>query len=140
MLDRGLHWDAISGVTEGAINAYILSLNADEAQDASDALEEFWHDIGRKHVVAHHPGGWVQGAILEDGMYRNHKLFEYLDDAFGPSSSYNQEAKHAKTKLNLGVANLANGTFTTFNQNFKGKDLLHAIKASVSYPVTFEPY
>ena len=69
MLDRGLHWDAISGVTEGAINAYILSLNADEPKDASDALEEFWHEIGSRHVISHHPGGWVQGVLLEDGMY-----------------------------------------------------------------------
>lgn len=140
MLDRGLHWDAISGVTEGAINAYLLSLLADEPQDASDALEEFWHDIGKKHVVNHHPGGWMQGVLLEDGMYGNSKLFDLLDEHFGPDSPYDQEAKNAKTKLNLAVANLANGTLTTINQNFKGKDLLRAVKASISYPVTFEPF
>lgn len=35
---------------------------------------------------------------------------------------------------------MANGTFVSFNDNFKTKDLLHVLKASVSYPGVFAPY
>ena len=48
--------------------------------------------------------------------------------------------RNSKTKLNIGITNLFNGTFVSFNNNFKSKDLINAIKASVSYPGIFPPY
>lgn len=35
---------------------------------------------------------------------------------------------------------MLNGTFVSFNDNFKTRDLIHALKASVSYPGVFSPY
>jgi predicted acylesterase/phospholipase RssA len=43
-------------------------------------------------------------------------------------------------KLNIGITNLHNGTFVSFNDNFKTRDLLHVLKASVAYPGIFKPY
>ena len=42
--------------------------------------------------------------------------------------------------LNIGVSNLNNGTFVSFNEKFKNRDLMHALKASVANPGVFEPY
>ena len=35
---------------------------------------------------------------------------------------------------------MVNGTFVSFNDNFKTKDLLEVLKASVSYPGIFSPH
>lgn len=35
---------------------------------------------------------------------------------------------------------MLNGTFVSFNDKFKTRDLLHALKASAVYPGIFEPY
>ena len=43
MLGRNLSWDAVSGVTEGALNAYLVALQSD---DVARDLEEFWLGIG----------------------------------------------------------------------------------------------
>jgi predicted acylesterase/phospholipase RssA len=49
LLENG-SWDAISGVTEGALNAYILSLYKDEPLAASDHLHKFWTYLGSTDV------------------------------------------------------------------------------------------
>jgi predicted acylesterase/phospholipase RssA len=49
MLEGG-SWDAISGVTEGALNAYILSLYKDEPLAAADHLHKFWTFLGSNAV------------------------------------------------------------------------------------------
>jgi hypothetical protein len=60
-----------------------------------------------------------------------------LDEEFG---SGDLQQKNAKRALNIGIANLLNGTFVSFNDNFKTRDLLMALKASVVYPGIFAPY
>ena len=48
LLEQG-GYDAISGVTEGALNAYILSLyQKDEPLAASDHLNKFWSFLSQK--------------------------------------------------------------------------------------------
>jgi predicted acylesterase/phospholipase RssA len=48
--------------------------------------------------------------------------------------------KNSIRKLNIGIANLLNGTFVSFNDNFKTRDLIKVLKASVSYPGVFQPF
>jgi predicted acylesterase/phospholipase RssA len=50
MLEQG-SWDAVSGVTEGALNAYILSLyDKKERLAAQDHLHKFWTYLGSQSV------------------------------------------------------------------------------------------
>jgi predicted acylesterase/phospholipase RssA len=67
-------------------------------------------------------------------------MMKIIDEIFGNNTLYPQNEKNCKTKLNIGIANVLNGTFISFNDNFKTKDLLHALKASVSYPGIFTPH
>lgn len=62
---------------------------------------------------------------------------QLLDAFFGGSDK--QHLKSSKRALNIGIANLLNGTFVSFNDNFKTRDLLKALKASVTYPGVFAP-
>jgi predicted acylesterase/phospholipase RssA len=60
---------------------------------------------------------------------------DLLDNEF----SKNLNEKTSVRDLNIGIANLHNGSFVSFNNNFKTKDLLNVLKASVSFPGVFEP-
>ena len=57
-------WDAISGVTEGAINAYILSLYKDEPLAAADHLRKFWTYLGSNTVYENYEYGALEGLIM----------------------------------------------------------------------------
>lgn len=60
-----------------------------------------------------------------------------IDKEFG---SVDVSQKNSKRALNIGIANLMNGTFVSFNDKFKTRDLIKALKASVVYPGIFAPY
>ena len=51
--------------------------------------------------------------------------------------SKNLNEKTSVRDLNIGIANLNNGSFVSFNNNFKTKDLIKVLKASVSFPSIF---
>jgi hypothetical protein len=76
MLDRNITWDAVSGVTEGAINAYLLSLQGD---DVANSLESFWLDVGSSRVYENYEFGLAEAVAFEDGLYKSDPLFDLLD-------------------------------------------------------------
>ena len=73
---------------------------------------------------------------MKDGLFSSDPLYEVLDKELGQ----NLTQKPAKSMLNLGITNLNNGTFVSFNDKFKNRDLMHALKASLAQPTVFEPY
>mmetsp|Transcript_17933 Transcript_17933/g.30505 ORF Transcript_17933/g.30505 Transcript_17933/m.30505 type:complete len:285 (+) Transcript_17933:190-1044(+) len=137
-------WDAVSGVTEGAINAYILSLYkpdvSEEQAKALEHLETFWKQIGESKVTSNYALGVPYALVFEKGLYKPDPLYSILDEQFGGSSEFDQEAKNSQRVLNIGITNVNNGTFVSFNEKFKSKHLVDALKASVAYPGIFEPH
>jgi len=135
-------WDAVSGVTEGALNAYILSLHeneksAKEVGETMKALSAFWTKMGAVDVYEDHPLGMLEGLVLRDGVFKADPLMKLIDEEFGSDA---QHLKNSKRALNIGIANLMNGTFVSFNDNFKTRDLVKVLKASVAYPGVFAPF
>ena len=53
--------------------------------------------------------------MFEDSLYKSAPLMQLLDEKVGAESELDQEAKNAKLMLNIGVTNLMNGTFVSFN-------------------------
>ena len=78
----------------------------------------------------------LSGFVFGDSLFNSAPLMDFLESYFGKVP---QDQKNSKLALNIGIANLMNGTFVSFNEKFKTRDLLKAMKASVSYPVIFEP-
>ena len=60
-------------------------------------------------------------------------------DIIDKEFSKNLSEKNSVRDLNIGIANLNNGSFVSFNNNFKTRDLIKVLKASVSFPGIFEP-
>jgi hypothetical protein len=68
-------WDAVSGVTEGALNAYILSLHENEktigeVSASMKALNTFWTRMGQAPVYEAHTFGALEGLLLHDGVFK----------------------------------------------------------------------
>jgi predicted acylesterase/phospholipase RssA len=112
----------VSGVTEGAINAYILSLydaaQPEEQEKAVNHLKSFWETIGDSKVIDEYMFGPLQGLLVEDGLFMPNSLYQILDTEF-VNDKYSASEKNSKRALNIGIANLHNGTFVSFNDNFK---------------------
>jgi len=135
-------WNAVSGVTEGAFNAYLISLHENEnsttaIKTTAKSLTDFWVKLGTSPVYQQHTFGLLEGIVFRDGIYRADPLMKLIDAEFGSGDLHQKNSKRA---LNIGIANLMNGTFVSFNDNFKTRDLLKALKASVVYPGIFAPY
>ncbi len=58
-------------------------------------------------------------------------------DLIDKEFSKNLNEKTSVRNLNIGIANLNNGSFVSFNNNFKTKDLIKVLKASVSFSGIF---
>jgi predicted acylesterase/phospholipase RssA len=130
-------WDVYSGVGEGALNAYLMALYSnDEGDKASERVEDFWKKLGDSKVYNQWSLGVLEGYLMKDGLFNIDPLHKLLDKELGQ----NLTDKPAKSMLNLGIVDLNNGTFVSFNDKFKNRDLMHALKASVANPSTFEPY
>ena len=96
----------------------------------------FWKRIGASGVYENYLLGALEGLIVQDGLYKSEPLMDILDDEFGQQP----ELKNSKRKLNIGITNMLNGTFVSFNDNFKSKHLVEALKSSVAYPGIFPPH
>lgn len=83
--------------------------------------------------------GMFQGFYEEDSLFKSEPLMKLLDKEFGSEEVYPQNEKNSKRALNIGISNVNNATYVSFNDNFKSKDLMHTLKASVSYPGIFPP-
>jgi len=135
-------WNAVSGVTEGAFNAYLISLHENEnstaaVHDTVKSLKDFWIKVGSDSVYKSHTFGFLEGLVFRDGVYKADPIEKLIDEEFG---SGDLQKKNSKRALNIGIANLMNGTFVSFNDKFKTRDLIKVLKASVVYPGVFAPF
>lgn len=135
-------WNAVSGVTEGAFNAYLISLHENEkstdaVHETVKSLKNFWIKVGSDSVYKSHTFGLLEGLVFRDGIYKADPIEKLIDEEFGSGDLHEKNSKRA---LNIGIANLMNGTFVSFNDKFKTRDILKVLKASVVYPGVFAPY
>lgn len=93
--------------------------------------------IGSTATYKSHTFGFLEGLVFQDGFYLADPLMHLIDEEFGQGDLHQKNSKRA---LNIGIANLMNGTFVSFNDKFKTRDILKALKASVIYPGVFAPY
>ena len=85
MLNETGSWDAVSGVTEGALNAFILSQSSD-AQKATQQLTSFWSTMGRSKVYDNYALGMLEGLVFGDSLFDAKPLHDLIDEQFGSKS------------------------------------------------------
>lgn len=96
--------------------------------------------MGDRKVYDNYDFGMLEGYVFHDGIVKGEPMMEIIDEVFGNQTVFPHDQKNSQRKLNIGISNVVNGTFVSFNDNFKTRDLLHVLKASISYPGVFSPY
>jgi predicted acylesterase/phospholipase RssA len=96
--------------------------------------------MGDRKVYDNYDLGMLEGFVFHDGIVKGDPMMDIIDEVFGNKTVFPHDQKNSKKMLNIGISNVVNGTFVSFNDNFKTRDLLHVLKASISYPGVFSPY
>ena len=76
-------YDAVSGISGGALNAVLLS-SFEKGQEAAaaDKMEQFWRDATHTPLYKNWFGGIARGLFFEGGLYNSAPLQEFLSKQF----------------------------------------------------------
>jgi len=130
---QGFEWDAIAGVSTGALNGSVV------AQDRTSKLREIWDETRREDV-------WETGILrylrvaagMENGLYNPRPLFRTLQDVFDPND--------VVTKFRSGAVDIDTGEYVGYEidpeESYDDREAEKArryVLASSAIPVFVEP-
>ena len=127
-----IQWDVITGVSVGSIDAIaIATYDLGKESEATDFLIETWRDIkGKGDIYQNWWGGYIQGLLLETGLYNTAPLKSKLESII--------QNRELKRRFICGATNYMTGEFKTFDEiNLQKHEYVDAVASSASYPVVF---
>lgn len=127
-------YQAVSGVSGGAINSVLFSSFAQADEKAATArMVQFWQDAGKSKLYQDWWGGILEGLFAEGGLYDDTPLKEFLQKQF--------EGIEIKRPVNVGITNVLDGKFEMFTETnmTSSENLDLAMLASFTTPGFFPP-
>ena len=126
-----IHYDVVSGVSAGALNAAGFSQfpPGQEAQ-AIAFLLDVWRTITSSNVYQEYRGGLINGLLYEPSLFDTSPLKDYLHEKF---------AQPIMRKISIGSVNADVGRFLRFNESLSREDFITSVLASAALPALF-PY
>jgi predicted acylesterase/phospholipase RssA len=127
-------YDAVSGVSGGALNAVILSSFAKgDESSAVDKLRSFWTDAGNTDLYKDWFGGVLRGLFFEGGIYNSKPLEDFIKKEF--------KDVNIQRSMDIGITNVADGSYVDFSDKnvTTGDNLVQALYASMSFAGFFPP-
>jgi predicted acylesterase/phospholipase RssA len=127
-------YDAVSGISGGALNAVLLaSFAKGEEQAAATKIEQFWLDASNTRLYKEWLGGVTRGLFFEGGLYNSAPLEDFL------AKEFKEVEMHRG--LNIGIVDVLDGAYKDFSdQNVtQGENLVDAMYASMSFAGFFPP-
>ena len=102
-------YDAISGISGGALNAVMLASFAKGSEkDAATRIEKFWVDASNSQLYKNWIGGISRGLFFEGGLYNSAPLEDFLKSQFNNVT--------IERKLDVGIVDVADGTYKDFSE------------------------
>jgi predicted acylesterase/phospholipase RssA len=102
-------YDAVSGVSGGALNAVLLSSFAKGQEDAAaDRMEQFWRDGANASLYKNWFGGIARGLFFEGGLYNSAPLEDFIKREF-------KDVKMNR-KVDIGIVDVLDGSYKDFSQ------------------------
>jgi NTE family protein len=134
LAELGRSWDAIVGVSAGAINALCMAMYPqDQVLDGARALELFWDGIkGNDSVYKMWPLGYVEAVLGRGALYDTTPLADLLRAQFRPD-------KLASSGVELRLGAVALGTGAVGFGPKSGEDPVTWTLASAAFPGAFPP-
>lgn len=122
---KGYHWDIIAGVSVGALNGAMLSM------EKYDRLWQIWNTISNDKVYTGGFNLWSAIKLLfgAKSFYGNAPLYNLLKQEMEPDK--------IKAVLRIGSVSLVSGEYVQFNKN--SPHLTEAVLASTVMPVIWTP-
>lgn len=134
LVDKGVRWDAIAGVSVGALNAAVLcQFKKDEQAGAVLRLKEFWDQVkGNQSIYKRwFPFGWLHG-LWKGSLYNTAPLQKTVHDQLD-RGALNQ----SDVKLLVGAVCLETGEYTYVSGS--DPNIQDWVLASSAFPGAFCP-
>ena len=126
-----IHYDVISGVSAGAINAGGLAqFPIGQEAEGINYLLDLWRTINSSNVYQEWPDGILESILYDPSLFDTTPLANFLDEKL---------KKPIVRKLIIGAVDSNLGRYVRYNESMSREDLLVAIKASAALPALF-PY
>ena len=112
------NYQAVSGINEGALNAYLLSLFSPGEEDQAimeiskqslddnvvQFLERFWKTLASSRKASvHHEYGPFGGLMFSNSLYNSKPVYDFIENYFLNTDS--------KRLFNIGIVNVHNGNY-----------------------------
>lgn len=126
-------YDAVSGVSMSALNAFVLSFYkpGDELEAATE-LYNIWSKLSDHSMYKNWMGGVIEGLLLKQGIYDNSPYFETLKNL-----AYNRTS--LKRKLAITLTDLNSGKLATVYESVGILRMLNYVRAAASSAGFFAP-
>jgi len=127
-------YDAVSGVSGGALNAVLLaSFDKGQEDAAADRMEKFWIDGANTELYKNWFGGIARGLFFEGGLYNSAPMETFVQSEFNEATMNRQ--------VDVGIVDIINGNYKEFSHNniTEGHNLHDALYASMSFAGFFPP-
>jgi len=83
---------------------------------AAKKLAKFWKDLADQKLYDEWKRGYLYGMFFEQSLYDSKILNDYIEQTFFDKPIY----RH----LSIGIANVLNGSFVTFDEHTTNKDMI----------------
>jgi NTE family protein len=130
----GRRWDAVLGISVGAVNALQIAMYAPKDQlEGARELERFWLAIkGNETIYRNWTIPVIEGLLGKGSIYDTAPLESFLRARFKPDA-----LKASGVKLRLGATNLRTGKLVYGHE--KSADVVKWVMASSAFPAAFTP-
>ena len=129
-----MSYQAISGVSGGAVNAAILaSYAAGSESDAADRMHTFWTNSANTKLYKDWLGGLAEGLLLKGGLWNDKAVLDFLKTEMA-DLTVNQRW------IDVGLTDVLKGTYQDFKQDgLTGDDLYNVMYAQFAQAGVFAP-
>jgi len=128
---QNTHWDVISGVSIGAINAgYISQFAIGDEVNMITNMKTLWQSITSGDIYQSWDGGMVQGILFESSVFDESPVKPFLEKYI---------TKPPQRPIRISATDANTGSYITFNESLSTEDLRTVMRSSSAVPVIF-PY
>ena len=127
-------YQAISGVSGGAINSAILaSYPAGQEADAADRMKTFWDNSANTKLYKDWLGGLAEGLLLKGGLWNDAAVLDFLTTELADISPTNRW-------IDVGLTDVLKGTYVDFEaESLTGDTLYNVMYAQFAQAGVFPP-
>ncbi len=133
--DRATHYDIVTGVSVGAINAaHLAQFSAGNELDAARSLTDFWKSIDTPEVYRKWYRGalWLLPALWKPSVFDSSPLHAFLRKRLKPAAM-----RTSGKRLVVGAVSKSTGEYATWRET--DPDVVDGVLASAAFPGFLTP-